>query len=195
MISIGNFLIKKSSATTITKLYDENIKDSNGITLDGLQKDGTGDFNVTLLNSSNKNYNVSLLSDSKLIADTENDEYDNLRYVGLTPNNYILFNNEVWRIIGVFNVVNGDSNNVERAVKIVRNDPIGEYRFDNNNNNNNSSYGLNDWSQSVLMKELNGDYLKTSLTSNPLWVSDVELNINYVIKSEYQEMINNSVWN
>ena len=56
----------KNIATTITKLYDENTKDSNGITLDGLQKDGTGDFNVTLLNSSNKNYNVSLLSDSKL---------------------------------------------------------------------------------------------------------------------------------
>lgn len=182
-------------ATTITKLYDENTKDSNGITLDGLQKDGTGDFNVTLLNSSNKNYNVSLLSDSKLIADTEYDEYDNLRYVGLTPNNYISFNNEVWRIIGVFNVVNGDSNNVERVVKIERKDPIGEYRFDNNDGFNNDSYGLNDWSQSVLMKELNGDYLNTSLTSNPLWVSDVEFNINYVIKSEYQEMINNSVWN
>ena len=185
----------KNIATTITKLYDENTKDENGITLDGLQKDGTGDFNVTLLNSSNKNYNMSLLSDSKLIADTENDEYDNLRYVGLTPNNYISFNNEVWRIIGVFNVVNGDSNNVERVVKIVRNDPIGEYAFDNNGGFNNDSYGLNDWSQAVLMKELNGDYLNTSLTSNPLWIRNTEFNINYVIKSEYQEMINNSVWN
>ena len=185
----------KNIATTITKLYDENTKDENGITLDGLQKDGTGDFNVTLLNSSNKNYNMSLLSDSKLIADTENDEYDNLRYVGLTPNNYISFNNEVWRIIGVFNVVNGDSNNVERVVKIVRNDPIGRYGFDNNDGFNNNSYGLNDWSQAVLMKELNGDYLNTSLTSNPLWIRNTEFNINYVIKSEYQEMINNSVWN
>ena len=29
----------------------------------------------------------------------------NLRYIGANPNNYVKFNNELWRIIGVFNNV------------------------------------------------------------------------------------------
>ena len=32
----------------------------------------------------------------------------NIRYYGADPNNYVLFNNELWRIIGVFkNIDNG----------------------------------------------------------------------------------------
>ena len=30
----------------------------------------------------------------------------NLRYIGANPNNYVSFNNELWRIIGVFNNIN-----------------------------------------------------------------------------------------
>ena len=41
-----------------------------------------------------------------LEIDDTNDQ--NLRYVGATPKNYISFNNELWRIVGVFNVYNID---------------------------------------------------------------------------------------
>ena len=135
-----------------------------------------------------------------IIEDDTNDK--NIRYSGINAKNYVLFNNEMWRIIGIFNVVNGDSNKKEKVVKIMRNDSIGNYSFDNTDGFDNETYGLNDWSQSLLMNELNGDYLDTSLTSNPLWPTTegytkitAEFNINYVIKSEYQKMINNSVWN
>lgn len=37
------------------------------------------------------------------------------RYIGSSPNNYITYNNEVWRIIGVF----------DGRIKIIRNDSIG----------------------------------------------------------------------
>ena len=88
----------------IADLYSIRDKDANGITIDGLQKDGTGEFNMSLLSNKNKSYNVSLLDNT--LADIEFDSYDNIRYTGLKPNNYITFNNETWRIIGVFNVYN-----------------------------------------------------------------------------------------
>ena len=66
-----------------------------------------------------------------------NDSFDNIRYYGASPNNYIYFNCddysnqtsdtcEIWRIIGVFN----------GKVKIMRNEIIGEYYLKNKNNNN-----------------------------------------------------------
>ena len=44
------------------------------------------------------------------------------RYAGVNPNNYVKFNNEIWRIIGLVNVKVGDS--VEQRVKIVRIDGV-----------------------------------------------------------------------
>ena len=52
-------------------------------------------------------------------------------YFNLYPNNYITFNGEDWRIIGIF----GDK------VKIVRNSSIGTYSWDNGHD----TYGRNDW--------------------------------------------------
>ena len=45
------------------------------------------------------------------------------RYIGNTPNNYVTFNNELWRIIGVFTVEDENGNKEER-LKIVRNEKL-----------------------------------------------------------------------
>lgn len=76
------------------------------------------------------------------------------RYTGKDPDNYIKFNNEVWRIIGVFDVDDGSiregQGNLEKRMKIVR-DPIGSMAW--------NSDGTNIWSGSVTMSTLNGgDY-------------------------------------
>ena len=42
------------------------------------------------------------------------------RYIGSNPNNYVIFNNELWRIIGVFTVEDGNGN-AEQRLKIVTN--------------------------------------------------------------------------
>ena len=47
----------------------------------------------------------------------DNTEDQNIRYYGSNPNNYVSFNNELWRIIGVF------GNNV----KLVRRDRLGRF--------------------------------------------------------------------
>ena len=39
----------------IADLYDNTEKDENGITIDGLQKDGTGEYNIQTLSTTNKN--------------------------------------------------------------------------------------------------------------------------------------------
>lgn len=51
------------------------------------------------------------------------------RYIGSIPNNYIQFNDEVWRIIGVFPVEGENGEKVER-VKIIREESIGNISWD-----------------------------------------------------------------
>ena len=77
---------------------------------------------------------------------------NNIRYYGASPNNYIYFNCsdysnqssstcETWRIIGVFN----------DNVKIIRNESIGAYSWDNKQTNYT-------WENASLMKLLNPGY-------------------------------------
>ena len=80
------------------------------------------------------------------------------RYIGANPNNYVTFNNELWRIIGVFTVDDGTGNKEER-LKIMRNESIGDFVWDTNN--------TNDWTNATLNAILNsGDYWNSSLSEN-----------------------------
>ena len=85
----------------------------------------------------------------------------NLRYVGASPKNYLKFNDEIWRIIGVFNNITTideqENEKTESLVKIVRNDSLGNYSWDSSESSINSGWGVNEWSQADLMYELNCD--------------------------------------
>ncbi len=78
----------------------------------------------------------------------DNTEDENIRYYGSDPNNYVSFNNELWRIIGVF------GNNV----KLVRKDSLGSLSWDSSASNINNGYGVNEWSQADLKNYLNTMY-------------------------------------
>ena len=98
----------------------------------------------------------------------------NLRYVGASPKNYLKFNNEIWRIIGVFNNITTideqENEKTESLVKIVRNDSLGNYSWDSSGSTINSGFGINEWSQADLMTELNTDYINPNPTSSTtLW--------------------------
>ena len=71
------------------------------------------------------------------------------RYRGANPNNYVSFNNETWRIIGVFPTDDG-TGNIENRIKIIRNDSIGTYAWNSN--------GYNNWAEATLNTYLNNDY-------------------------------------
>ncbi len=80
----------------------------------------------------------------------------NYRYIGEVPNNYIDFNNETWRIIGV----------IDGKLKIIRNESIGTMAWDLKQNGVGSSTtatGSDDWRDSQLMYMLNPN---ASLLSN-----------------------------
>ncbi len=78
------------------------------------------------------------------------------RYAGNNPNNYIWFNDELWRIIGLVNVKVDKGNEqtaIEQRLKIIKDTSIGKYSWDKD-----ATSGTNDWTQSSLMKMLNGIY-------------------------------------
>ena len=87
-------------------------------------------------------------SSNGLERDTTSDA--NIRYVGANPNNYVEFNGEAWRIIGVFG-----SN-----LKLVRDDILTTYSFDNKTSVQGieTDYGTNDWTKSYLREFLNDYY-------------------------------------
>ena len=105
----------------------------------------------------------------------------NIRYIGKDPDNYVYFNCsdynnptsdtcELWRIIGVFNNVVKEDGSKENLVKIIRNDSLGKYSWDNKNKGVGTSIensGSNDWSDSQLMMMLNPlNYLKSGYTNS-----------------------------
>ncbi len=96
------------------------------------------------------------------ISETTDDEgfgKEEYRYAGNNPNNYVLFNNEKWRIIGLVNVKT--ESGVEKRVKIIRTDGIenqkdfGEYVWNYNNKT--------DWTTSTLKEMLNGIYYNSEI--------------------------------
>ena len=130
----------------------------------------------------------------------------NLRYVGASPKNYINFNNETWRIIGVFNNITtiDEKGNTkkESLVKIVRNDSLGEYSWDSSEEAVNEGMGINEWSQADLMTELNTDYINPSPTSSTtLWYDGLNNAKNGTykyennIKSDFIDKIAKVRWN
>ena len=96
------------------------------------------------------------------------------RYIGSSPNNYITYNDEVWRIIGVF----------DGRIKIIRNDSIGNMSLDYKKSgvgSSTSEYGSNDWSDSQLMYMLNPTSykLKDGYSSDGTYIYDRSGNIIY----------------
>ena len=80
----------------------------------------------------------------------QNYEVTDYRYIGANPKNYVTFNNELWRIIGVFTVEDGNGN-TEQRIKIVRNERLSSnMKWDSNN--------VNEWSTATINTYLNGDY-------------------------------------
>lgn len=114
------------------------------------------------------------------------------RYEGKNPNNYIWFNNEYWRIIGVFDsATHGQAG--KSLVKIIRDKQIGYQTWD--------SAGTNNWSTSSLKSLLNDYYYKATDGTNSGkcygYSNTVTSNCNYTkngIQSYYRNLIQSVTW-
>ena len=95
------------------------------------------------------------------------------RYIGVDPNNYVTFNDELWRIIGVFTVDNGTGKK-EQRLKLIRNESIGNYPWDNKpsgTGSSDSSYGSNEWTDARLNYLLNEGHESESVGGSLYWNS------------------------
>ena len=154
IISIRVWLDINTPNTEIGKVFSAKIV-SNGVGSEYVESKLATDVIISLLDSNPDTMN--------------NDDPDgNIRYMGADPNNYVSFNNELWRIIGVFDVKSSENGESEKRLKIIRDESIGDYAWDPNEKNN--------WLTASLNTYLNGTYLN-SLTS------------------EAESMIGNTLWN
>ena len=125
----------------------------------------------------------------KTVVGTESTGY---RYEGKNPNNYIYFNNELWRIIGVFDS-SSHGKTGEYLTKIIRNDSLGGYAWDKTGNNN--------WATSSLYNLLNTNYYNatdgTSSGNCYQYSTTITGNCDYTvtgIQSDYRSMVENVTW-
>ncbi len=133
----------------------------------------------------------------KVVAESRTDGTTgtDYRYEGKNPNNYVWFNNELWRIIGVFgNNTHGQSGNL---VKIIKEDSIGTYIY--------ADYGVWATDESTASAELNillNSYYYnatngTSSSSCYTTSSDYKGICDFSssgIKSNYRSMIQQASW-
>ena len=125
-------------------LYDEWKLAIENITSD----DVTCDIKFETIPKTNLNdYIISLLESEQGIGKVVNE--NGYRYEGKNPNNYIWFNNEYWRIIGVFDSASHGQSN-KNLVKIIRDDVLDGLAWDKSNTNN--------WNTSSIKLLLNGAY-------------------------------------
>ena len=120
---------------------------SDGVTKYKYEVDNCPDENIFIVDHITNLYN----DEETRIKDglkKDNTPDQNIRYYGSNPNNYVLFNNELWRIIGVF------GNNV----KLVRSESLGSLSWDSSESSVNEGWGVNEWSQADLKNYLNTMY-------------------------------------
>ena len=88
------------------------------------------------------------------------------RYRGANPKNYVTFNNEVWRIIGVFKADDGTVK-IENRIKLIKDQSIGKKFWDTGDSNN--------WARpATLNTELNTTYLNSLDSTSKSMIGQVK---------------------
>ena len=115
------------------------------------------------------------------------------RYEGKNPNNYVWFNNEYWRIIGVFDS-SSHGQSGKNLVKIIRADVLDGLVWDKST--------TNDWTAASLNKLLNGAYYNSQDGTSSGYcygyaIVPITANCDYTkkgIQVRYRSMIANVTW-
>ena len=116
-------------------------------------------------------YTITHAKDSTLQIGT-NEDITEYRYRGASPKNYVTFNNEVWRILGVFPTDDG-TGNIENRIKLIKDQSIGNNYWNTTQVASTSTY--NNWTGATLMKYLNGTYYNSLINNNSIdMVDDVK---------------------
>ncbi len=158
-------------------LNNSNLTLSSGTTAFSLLKDPTGaetlvakanpetlDYATATTDQKNQMWSFSHEATEQLSATTD------YRYIGANPNNYVKFNDELWRIIGVFDTDDG-TGKLEKRLKIIRNGSIGAFAWDNKDKSTGAEngYGKNNWSDARLNYLLNEGHDEATYGGSLYW--------------------------
>ena len=160
-IGLNNSSLTLPSGTTAFSL----LSDPTGAeTLVATANPETLDYNTATDDQKNQMWTFSHEETEQLGATTD------YRYIGVNPNNYVKFNDELWRIIGVFYTDDG-TGKIEKRMKIIRNESIGNYSWDNKNKDTDSEalYGKSNWSDARLNYLLNEGHESESIGGSLYW--------------------------
>ena len=174
--------LKGISNTDFECYYLGSLTTSNAIKVT-YQKDSSGsdgsDNVIFYLQSGTYNENIQTVSVG-------------IRYEGKNPNNYVWFNNEYWRIIGVFDSASHGQSG-KNLVKIIRADVLDGLAWHKSD--------TNDWTAASLNKLLNGAYYNaqdgTSSGYCYGYSTKATANCDYTkkgIQAGYRGMIANVTW-
>ena len=155
---------EKSKSSSYTFKIDENIKYGKGTEALHLFAESTA--SEIYVKVEDEFGNISS-GHKKTLGELafDNTEDNNLRYIGSNPNNYVSFNNELWRIIGVMNNIEDGNGVKESRLKLIKTAVFISKAWNAVKNN--------DWTNSSIKSELNGTYLQnlkdTDLIDNVKW--------------------------
>ena len=155
-IKINNAKGKQIKIGSSMGLNNSNLTLPSGTTEFSLLSNPTGaETLVAKANPEDLDYNTATDDQKNQMWTFSHEETEQLgattdyRYIGKNPNNYVKFNDELWRIIGVFDTDDGTGKK-EKRLKIMRNEYSGSYAF------NTSS-----WNSSTVSSILNNNYYKS----------------------------------
>ena len=114
------------------------------------------------------------------------------RYEGLDPNNYVWFNNEYWRVIGVFNSTSHGQSG-KNLDKLNRSEPIGAYSWNVTNNSNYVSSYVNKILTTSYYNATNG----TSSGNCYSYYNTLTGNCDFTVtglQASYRKMLVNAAW-
>ncbi len=115
--------------------------------------------NLYFIKNPSKQYFENLQKDRPTELAYDGTKDNNLRFIGSDPYNYVEFNNETWRIIGVMNNIEDSEGNVGSHLKIIK-ASIGQIGWDSSQGTVNDYNGVNEWSTSAVAKVLNENFYK-----------------------------------
>lgn len=178
------------NCTGSTAVYNQQY---NRIEISSFDKSKT-DCELTYTDSTSKTnlatYIISLAGTTQGTGQVVNE--NGYRYEGKNPNNYIWFNNEYWRIIGVFDSASHGQSG-KNLVKIIREESLGAIAWHKSN--------TSDWTAASLNKLLNGSYYNAEDGTDSGYCygysTTMTTNCNYTkkgIQASYRNMIANVTW-
>ncbi len=169
IIYSGYNLVPNASKTVYLKVWIN--KDAGN---EALNKTYYGSVKVDLYQKGEVPYATNIIKDTytktggvvginkDLELATTKEDINEYRYSGVNANNYVRFNSELWRIIGVFSETK--DNEVKEYIKIVRNEAI---------DNVPGTYYINDLNRTYELRESNGGvfYNKYDESGNNDWTN------------------------